>query len=61
MLKLSNGWKRGSATIPILFGWLLDHQLARWVYIIVIVAMLLSMLTVVNMRPRREPAMAAAD
>ena len=56
-----SGLDVGSATIPILFGWLLDHQQARWVYIVVVAAMLLSMLTVLNMRPRRQAAMAAAD
>jgi MFS family permease len=56
-----SGLDVGAATIPILFGWLLDHQLARWVYIVAIIALLLSMLTIANMRPRRAPAMAAAD
>ena len=56
-----SGLDVGSATIPILFGWLLDHQQARWVFITVVVAMLLSILTVLNMRPARRPAMAAAD
>lgn len=56
-----SGLDVGAATIPILFGWLLDQQLARWVYIVVIAAMLLSMLTVLNMQPRRRPALSAAD
>jgi MFS transporter, FSR family, fosmidomycin resistance protein len=56
-----SGLDVGSATIPILFGWLLDHEQPRWVFIVVVIAMLLSMLTVLNMRARRPVAMAAAD
>ena len=56
-----SGLDVGAAAIPILFGWLLDQHMARWVYIAVIAAMLLSMLTVLNMQPRRQPALSAAD
>lgn len=56
-----SGLDVGAATIPIVFGWLLDHGQPRWVYFIVVAAMLLSVLTVLNLRPRRSRAMAAAD
>lgn len=56
-----SGLDFGSATIPILFGWLLDHQQPRWVFIVVVIAMLISTLTVLNMRARPRPSMAAAD
>jgi FSR family fosmidomycin resistance protein-like MFS transporter len=56
-----SGLDVGAATIPILFGWLLDHGLPRWVYFIVVAAMLLSVATVLNMRRRPAAAMAAAD
>lgn len=56
-----SGLDIGAAAIPLLFGWLLDHGQARWLYMAVAAAMLLSMLTVLNMRPRRQAAMANAD
>ena len=56
-----SGLDVGSATIPILFGWLLDHQQPHWVFIVAVIAMLLSMLAVLNMRAPRPVAMAAAD
>lgn len=53
-----SGLDVGAASIPVLFGWLLDHGEPHWVYLVVVVAMLLSCATVMNMR--RRPAMAAA-
>jgi FSR family fosmidomycin resistance protein-like MFS transporter len=55
-----SGLDVGAAAIPLLFGWLLDHGEARWLYLIVAAAMLLSMLTVLNMRPRPAAAISAA-
>jgi MFS family permease len=56
-----SGLDIGAAAVPLLFGWLLDRGEARWVYVVVVAAMLLSMLTVLNMRRRPAAAVAAAD
>ena len=56
-----SGLDVGAAAVPLFFGWLLDHGEARWVYLIVVAAMLLSIATVLNMRRPPAPAMAAAD
>jgi MFS family permease len=56
-----SGLDVGAATIPILFGWLLDHGQPHGVYLIVVAAMLLSVVTVLNMRRRPAAATAAAD
>ncbi len=56
-----SGLDVGAALIPILFGWLLDRGQPQWVLIVVVAAMLLSVLTVLNMRRRTDPLPAAAD
>ena len=56
-----SGLDVGAALIPILFGWLLDRGEPRTVFIFVVGAMLLSILTVLNMRSRAQPVPAAAD
>ncbi len=56
-----SGLDVGAAAVPILFGWLLDRHQPQWVLIAVVAAMLLSVLTVLNMRRRSDPLPAAAD
>jgi MFS family permease len=56
-----SGLDVGAALVPVLFGWLLDRGQPQWLYMVVVGAMLLSVLTVLNMRVRAQPLPAAAD
>jgi FSR family fosmidomycin resistance protein-like MFS transporter len=56
-----SGLDVGAALIPILFGWLLDRGEPRLVFLVVVGAMLLSVVTVFNMRGRAQTVPAAAD
>ena len=56
-----SGLDVGAALVPILFGWLLDRGQPRLVFLVVVGAMLLSVVTVLNMRGRARPVPAAAD
>ena len=56
-----SGLDVGAALIPLVFGWLLDHRQPQWMYVVLVGAMLLSAVTVLNMRSRARPLPAAAD
>ncbi len=56
-----SGLDAGAAAVPILFGALLDHGEPHWVFLIVCMAMLLSVVTVLNMRRRPAPLPATGD
>lgn len=56
-----SGLDVGGAAVPILFGALLDLREPQWVFLIVCAAMLLSVATVLNMRPRPAPLAATGD
>ncbi|HEX6979365.1 MAG TPA: MFS transporter [Alphaproteobacteria bacterium] len=45
-----SGLDLGSALTPFLFGWLLDHNLPRALYLVVVGTLALSIVTVLNMR-----------
>jgi MFS family permease len=56
-----SGLDVGGAAVPILFGALLDLRAPQWVFLVVCAAMLLSVATVLNMRPRSAPLPATGD
>lgn len=51
-----SGLDLGAAISPPIFGWLIDHGQARWVFFLVGVVVALSVLTIVTLERRAAPA-----
>jgi len=58
---VSTGFNLGGIVAPLIFGWLMDQQQPRAVFLLVVVCILLSLVTVSTAPQRARPGVAAAE